>query len=53
MLILFKDMKSEPDNIYRKHESGNDIKDLKNNQRASRGIIFKRTKDQWLGLTTD
>lgn len=43
-------MKYKPDNINRKQESGNDIKDLKNNQRTSRLIIFIKNKRSMVGF---
>lgn len=35
MLTLYKGIKYKPENIYRKQVSGNDIEDLKNNQRET------------------
>ena len=35
MLTLFKEIKHKSDNICREQESGNDMKDLQNNQRES------------------
>lgn len=40
----------KPDSNYRKQESGNDIKDLKNNQGTSRIISFIKDKGSMVGF---
>ena len=42
MLTLFKEIKHKSDNICREQESGNDMKDLQNNQRESPELKKKK-----------